>query len=170
MYLPAVFRLSVTFRLPVPLTLISFFHSSLQLVQLCLVRITPYKDLPLQLVHMMSLLYLCPHLFSCLLSPLCLRWHIISSVGLQMQGVAQAEGDSEQKFIEGSLVEAPSPAHNEPQTPMDADKTAIYRYCPHPLSNALCLSVGSLCQPGDGLQTGWFGPVCLSRLSSTNNM
>ncbi|XP_030199584.1 homeobox protein PKNOX1.1 isoform X2 [Gadus morhua] len=54
----------------------------------------------------------------------------------QMQGVAQAEGDSEQKFIEGSLVEAPSPAHNEPQTPMDADKTAIYR---HPLFPLLAL-------------------------------
>ncbi|KAJ3592091.1 hypothetical protein NHX12_007220 [Muraenolepis orangiensis] len=54
----------------------------------------------------------------------------------QMQGVAQTESDSEQKFIEGSLVDAPSPTHNEPQTPMDADKTAIYR---HPLFPLLAL-------------------------------
>ena len=52
LYLPALFRLSVTLRLPVPLLLIIYPFLQ-QLVQLCLVKITaPYKDLPLQLVHM----------------------------------------------------------------------------------------------------------------------
>ena len=145
LYLPAALRPSVPSRLPVLLRLL-FNPLLLPLVQLCLVKITaPYKDFPLQLVHMMPLFYPASLFSLILLLTLCVCTHIISSVGLQMQGVAQAEGDSEQKFIEGSLVEAPSPAHNEPQTPMDADKTAIYRYCPHPLSNALCLSIGSLC-------------------------
>lgn len=49
-----------------------------------------------------------------------------------MQGVAAAaaDSDSEQKFIEGTLPEAPSPAPAEPQTPMDADKSSIYQYIP----------------------------------------
>ncbi len=46
---------------------------------------------------------------------------------LQMQGVATVDSDSEQKFIEGTLAEAPSPAPTEPQTPMDVDKASIYR-------------------------------------------
>ncbi|KAM3862442.1 homeobox protein PKNOX1-like [Diretmus argenteus] len=54
----------------------------------------------------------------------------------QMQGMAQTDSDSEQKFIVGTLVEAPSPAPMEPQTPMDADKSSIYR---HPLFPLLAL-------------------------------
>ncbi|KAM4609081.1 homeobox protein PKNOX1.1 isoform 1-T1 [Polymixia lowei] len=50
----------------------------------------------------------------------------------QMQGVVQTDSDSEQKF----MVESPSPAHAEPQTPMDADKASIYR---HPLFPLLAL-------------------------------
>lgn len=45
-----------------------------------------------------------------------------------MQGVVKVDGDSEQKFIEGTLVAVPSPAPTEPQTPMDVDKASIYRY------------------------------------------
>lgn len=45
----------------------------------------------------------------------------------KMQGVAAADSDPEQKFIEGTLAEAPSPAAAEPQTPMDVDKASIYR-------------------------------------------
>uniref|UniRef100_A0A671TNE4 Pbx/knotted 1 homeobox 1.1 n=1 Tax=Sparus aurata TaxID=8175 RepID=A0A671TNE4_SPAAU len=55
---------------------------------------------------------------------------------LQMQGVATVDSDSEQKFIEGTLAEAPSPAPTEPQTPMDVDKASIYR---HPLFPLLAL-------------------------------
>ncbi|XP_056145281.1 homeobox protein PKNOX1.1 isoform X2 [Lampris incognitus] len=53
-----------------------------------------------------------------------------------MQGVVQTDSDSDQKFIEGTLVEASSPAPAEPQTPMDADKASIYR---HPLFPLLAL-------------------------------
>ncbi|XP_041858701.1 homeobox protein PKNOX1.1 isoform X2 [Melanotaenia boesemani] len=53
----------------------------------------------------------------------------------QMQGVVKADDDSEQ-FIEATLVEVPSPAPTEPQTPMDADKASIYR---HPLFPLLAL-------------------------------
>ncbi|XP_037344161.1 homeobox protein PKNOX1.1 isoform X1 [Pungitius pungitius] len=52
----------------------------------------------------------------------------------QMQGVVKVDG--EQKFIEGTLAEAPSPIPTEPQTPMDADKASIYR---HPLFPLLAL-------------------------------
>ncbi|TNN03687.1 hypothetical protein fugu_000716, partial [Takifugu bimaculatus] len=45
----------------------------------------------------------------------------------QMSGVAALEGDSEDKFIKGTLAEASSPPPPEPQKPMDADKAAIYR-------------------------------------------
>lgn len=56
-----------------------------------------------------------------LFSPLffCFSW--------KMQGVVAVDSDSEQKFIEGTLAEAPSSAPAEPQTPMDADKASIYR-------------------------------------------
>ncbi|XP_037646567.1 homeobox protein PKNOX1.1 isoform X1 [Sebastes umbrosus] len=54
----------------------------------------------------------------------------------QMQGVAKVDSDTEQKYIEGTLAEAPSPAPTEPQTPMDADKASIYR---HPLFPLLAL-------------------------------
>ncbi|XP_031725804.1 homeobox protein PKNOX1.1 isoform X2 [Anarrhichthys ocellatus] len=54
----------------------------------------------------------------------------------QMQGVVKVDGESEQKFIEGTLAEAPSPIPTEPQTPMDADKASIYR---HPLFPLLAL-------------------------------
>ncbi|KAM3607365.1 uncharacterized protein V6R79_006336 [Siganus canaliculatus] len=52
----------------------------------------------------------------------------------QMSSVV--DSDSEQKFIEGTLAEASSPAPTEPQTPMDADKASIYR---HPLFPLLAL-------------------------------
>ncbi|XP_029690415.1 homeobox protein PKNOX1.1 isoform X1 [Takifugu rubripes] len=54
----------------------------------------------------------------------------------QMSGVAALEGDSEDKFIKGTLAEACSPPPPEPQKPMDADKAAIYR---HPLFPLLAL-------------------------------
>ncbi|XP_068602020.1 homeobox protein PKNOX1.1 [Brachionichthys hirsutus] len=54
----------------------------------------------------------------------------------QMQGVATADGDAGQNFIEGALAEVSSPAPAEPQTPMDADKASIYR---HPLFPLLAL-------------------------------
>ncbi|KAA8588457.1 hypothetical protein FQN60_001651 [Etheostoma spectabile] len=56
----------------------------------------------------------------------------------QMQGVnvIKVGDDTEQKFLEGTLAEAPSPAPTEPQTPMDADKASIYR---HPLFPLLAL-------------------------------
>ncbi|XP_026232381.1 homeobox protein PKNOX1.1 isoform X1 [Anabas testudineus] len=53
-----------------------------------------------------------------------------------MQGVVKVDSDSEQKFIEGTLAEASSPAPTEPQTPMDAAKASIYR---HPLFPLLAL-------------------------------
>ncbi|KAI4805259.1 hypothetical protein KUCAC02_009885 [Chaenocephalus aceratus] len=54
----------------------------------------------------------------------------------QMQGVVKVDGDSEQKYLEGTLAEVPSPAPTEPQTPMDVDKASIYR---HPLFPLLAL-------------------------------
>ncbi|XP_067371823.1 homeobox protein PKNOX1.1 isoform X2 [Channa argus] len=54
----------------------------------------------------------------------------------QMQSVVKVDSDSDQKFVEGTLAEAPSPAPTEPQTPMDADKASIYR---HPLFPLLAL-------------------------------
>ncbi|XP_055361218.1 homeobox protein PKNOX1.1 isoform X3 [Betta splendens] len=54
----------------------------------------------------------------------------------QMQGVVKIDSDSEQKFIEGTLAEVPSPAQADPQTPMDAVKASIYR---HPLFPLLAL-------------------------------
>ncbi|TNN48412.1 Homeobox protein PKNOX1 [Liparis tanakae] len=54
----------------------------------------------------------------------------------QMQGVVKVDGESEQKFLEGTLAETPSPIPTEPQTPMDADKASIYR---HPLFPLLAL-------------------------------
>ncbi|XP_005751628.1 homeobox protein PKNOX1.1 isoform X2 [Pundamilia nyererei] len=54
----------------------------------------------------------------------------------QMQGIIKVDSDSEQKFMEGTLGEVPSPAPTEPQTPMDADKASIYR---HPLFPLLAL-------------------------------
>ncbi|XP_028992205.1 homeobox protein PKNOX1.1 isoform X1 [Betta splendens] len=53
-----------------------------------------------------------------------------------MQGVVKIDSDSEQKFIEGTLAEVPSPAQADPQTPMDAVKASIYR---HPLFPLLAL-------------------------------
>lgn len=61
-------------------------------------------------------------LISLTFSPLC-----FVSLSGKMQGVAAVDSDSEQKFIEGTLAEAPSPVATEPQTPMDADKASIYR-------------------------------------------
>uniref|UniRef100_A0A3Q0R4L4 Pbx/knotted 1 homeobox 1.1 n=1 Tax=Amphilophus citrinellus TaxID=61819 RepID=A0A3Q0R4L4_AMPCI len=60
----------------------------------------------------------------------------LSSPPLQMQGVVKVDSDTEQKFIEETLGEVPSPAPAEPQTPMDADKASIYR---HPLFPLLAL-------------------------------
>ncbi|XP_030635967.1 homeobox protein PKNOX1 isoform X1 [Chanos chanos] len=54
----------------------------------------------------------------------------------QMQVVAQAEGGSEQRLVEGNAAEASSPGPAEPLTPMEADKAAIYR---HPLFPLLAL-------------------------------
>ncbi|XP_010788783.1 homeobox protein PKNOX1 [Notothenia coriiceps] len=54
----------------------------------------------------------------------------------QMQAVVKVDGDSEQKYLEGTLAEVPSPAPTEPQTPMDVDKASIYR---HPLFPLLAL-------------------------------
>ncbi|KAJ4933240.1 hypothetical protein JOQ06_030073 [Pogonophryne albipinna] len=54
----------------------------------------------------------------------------------QMQGVVKVDGVSEQKYLEGTLAEVPSPAPTEPQTPMDVDKASIYR---HPLFPLLAL-------------------------------
>ncbi|CAI5670746.1 unnamed protein product [Oreochromis niloticus] len=62
--------------------------------------------------------------------------HSVSIASLQMQGVIKVDSDSEQKFMEGTLGEVPSPAPTEPQTPMDADKASIYR---HPLFPLLAL-------------------------------
>ncbi|KAM9802218.1 homeobox protein PKNOX1.1 isoform 4-T6 [Syngnathus typhle] len=53
----------------------------------------------------------------------------------QMQGVTKIESHSEEKF-EGMLAEAPNPTLADPQTPMDVDKTSIYR---HPLFPLLAL-------------------------------
>ncbi|XP_049584372.1 homeobox protein PKNOX1.1 isoform X6 [Syngnathus scovelli] len=60
-----------------------------------------------------------------------------SSIGQQwqMQGVTKLESHSEEKF-EGMLAEAPNPTLADPQTPMDVDKTSIYR---HPLFPLLAL-------------------------------
>uniref|UniRef100_A0A3Q1FSE4 Pbx/knotted 1 homeobox 1.1 n=1 Tax=Acanthochromis polyacanthus TaxID=80966 RepID=A0A3Q1FSE4_9TELE len=66
----------------------------------------------------------------------CLPFSHLFSLSLQMQGVVKVDSDSEQKFIEGTLAEVPSPAPTEPQTPMDADKASIYR---HPLFPLLAL-------------------------------
>ncbi|XP_049904294.1 homeobox protein PKNOX1.1 isoform X3 [Epinephelus moara] len=60
----------------------------------------------------------------------------VTKIGTQMQGVVKVDIESEHKFIEGTLVEASSPAPTEPQTPMDADKASIYR---HPLFPLLAL-------------------------------
>ncbi|KAF3842678.1 hypothetical protein F7725_001527 [Dissostichus mawsoni] len=60
----------------------------------------------------------------------------VTKIGTQMQGVVKVDGDSEQKYLEGTLAEVPSPAPTEPQTPMDVDKASIYR---HPLFPLLAL-------------------------------
>ncbi|XP_028248745.1 homeobox protein PKNOX1.1 isoform X3 [Parambassis ranga] len=54
----------------------------------------------------------------------------------QMQGAGKIDSDSEQKFLEVTLMEVPSPGTTEPQTPMDRDKASIYR---HPLFPLLAL-------------------------------
>ena len=75
--------------------------------------------------HMMSLCFLLLSVsvsFSFVTFSLC---HLFLS--LQMQGVVKVDGESEQKFIEGTLAEVSSPAPAEPQTPMDTDKASIYR-------------------------------------------
>ncbi|XP_017276711.1 homeobox protein PKNOX1.1 isoform X3 [Kryptolebias marmoratus] len=53
----------------------------------------------------------------------------------QMQSVVKID-DPEQKFLDGTLVDVPSPVPAELQTPMDADKASIYR---HPLFPLLAL-------------------------------
>uniref|UniRef100_A0A3Q3L9Y4 Pbx/knotted 1 homeobox 1.1 n=1 Tax=Mastacembelus armatus TaxID=205130 RepID=A0A3Q3L9Y4_9TELE len=60
----------------------------------------------------------------------------VTKIGTQILGVVKVDSDSEQKFIEGTLAEAPSPTPTEAQTPMDADKASIYR---HPLFPLLAL-------------------------------
>lgn len=52
-----------------------------------------------------------------------------------MQGGGKVDGDSDQKFMEGTLSEGHSP-NSEAQSPMDADKASIYR---HPLFPLLAL-------------------------------
>ncbi|XP_013888026.1 homeobox protein PKNOX1 isoform X1 [Austrofundulus limnaeus] len=53
----------------------------------------------------------------------------------QMQSVVKVD-DPEQKYIDETLVDVPSPAPTELQTPMDVDKASIYR---HPLFPLLAL-------------------------------